>query len=101
MPVIGSIITKACIACFCRNFAMAMRSGAPLVPAPELAGRGVGNAFFEQRILPMRRGVERGDNFTRAVTGTGIFSSMELQIQATLHPKNRASVRHKSTDSTD
>jgi MSHA biogenesis protein MshG len=80
IPVIGSIINKACIARFCRNFAMAARSGVPLVPALELAGRVVGNAFYEQRILQMRRGVERGESFTRVATGTGIFTSMEIQM---------------------
>jgi MSHA biogenesis protein MshG len=80
IPVIGSIITKACIARFCRNFAMATRSGVTLVPALELAARVVGNAFYEQRILQMRRGIERGESFTRVATGTGIFTSMEIQM---------------------
>ena len=80
MPIIGSILSKASVARFCRNFAMASRSGVPLVPSLELAARVVGNAFYEQRILQMRRGVERGDNFTRVATTAGIFSSMEIQM---------------------
>jgi len=80
IPVIGSIVFKACVARFCRNFAMASRSGVPLVPSLELAARVVGNAFYEQRILQMRRGVERGDSFTRVATTAGIFSSMEIQM---------------------
>ena len=80
LPVIGSILTKACVARFCRNFAMASRSGVSLVPSLELAARVVGNAFYAQRILQMRRGVERGESFTRVATTTGIFSSMELQM---------------------
>jgi MSHA biogenesis protein MshG len=80
LPVIGSIISKACVSRFCRNFAMASRSGVPLVPSLELAARVVGNAFYEQRILQMRRGVERGDNFSRVATTAGIFTSMEVQM---------------------
>ncbi|HEY9067870.1 MAG TPA: type II secretion system F family protein [Burkholderiaceae bacterium] len=80
LPVIGSILTKASVARFCRNFAMASRSGVSLVPSLELAARVVGNAFYSQRILQMRRGIERGENFTRVATTTGIFSSMELQM---------------------
>ena len=80
LPVIGSILTKASVARFCRNFAMASRSGVSLVPSLELAARVVGNAFYAQRILQMRRGVERGESFTRAATTTGIFSSMEMQM---------------------
>ncbi len=80
LPVVGSILKKASVAKFCRNFAMASRSGVPLVPSLELAARVVGNAFYAQRILQMRRGVERGESFTRVATTTGIFSSMELQM---------------------
>ncbi|TMH31464.1 MAG: type II secretion system F family protein [Betaproteobacteria bacterium] len=80
LPVIGSILKKASVARFCRNFAMASRSGVPLVPSLELAARVVGNAFYEQRILQMRKGVERGDNFSRVATTSGIFSSMEVQM---------------------
>ena len=80
LPVIGSILKKASVARFCRNFAMASRSGVSLVPSLELAARVVGNAFYAQRILLMRRGVERGESFTRVATTTGIFSSMELQM---------------------
>jgi len=80
LPVVGSILTKASVARFCRNFAMASRSGVSLVPSLELAARVVGNAFYAHRILQMRRGVERGESFTRVATTTGIFSSMELQM---------------------
>jgi MSHA biogenesis protein MshG len=59
---------------------MASRNGVPLVPALELAARVVGNAFYEHRILQMRRGVERGENITRVATTAGIFSSMEIQM---------------------
>ena len=80
LPIIGSILSKACVARFCRNFAMASRSGVPLVQGIELAARVVGNAFYEQRLLQMRHGVERGESFTRVATGCGIFSPMELQM---------------------
>ena len=80
LPIIGSIISKAAVARFCRNFAMASRSGVPLVPSIELAARVVGNEFYAQRILQMRKGVERGESFTRVATSTGIFQSMELQM---------------------
>jgi MSHA biogenesis protein MshG len=80
LPVIGKILKKAAVAKFCRNFAIASRSGVPLVPSMELAARVVGNSFYSQRILQMRKGVERGETFTRVATTTGIFSSMELQM---------------------
>jgi MSHA biogenesis protein MshG len=80
IPIIGKIVTKASIARFCRNFAMATRSGVPLVPALELAARVIGNDFYLQRVMLMRRGVARGESFTRVATAAGIFSTMELQM---------------------
>jgi MSHA biogenesis protein MshG len=79
-PIIGKILAKASVARFCRNFAMASRSGVPLVQGFQLAARVVGNAYYEQRILQMRHGIERGENITRVTATAGIFSSMELQM---------------------
>ena len=80
LPVVGGIVTKATVARFCRNFAMATRSGVTLVPSLELAARVTDNAFYMQRVMQMRRGVERGETFTRVATAAGIFSAMELQM---------------------
>jgi len=80
MPIVGSIVSKASVARFCRNFAMASRAGVPLVPSVELAARVAGNEFYSQRLLQMRRGMERGESFTRVATTTGVFSPIELQM---------------------
>ena len=80
LPIVGSIVSKASVARFCRNFAMASRAGVPLVPAVELAARVAGNELYSQRLLGMRRGMERGESFTRVATTTGVFSPVELQM---------------------
>jgi MSHA biogenesis protein MshG len=80
LPIVGSIVAKAAVARFCRNFAMASRAGVPLVQSVELAARVAGNEFYTQRLLGMRRGVERGESFTRVATTTGVFSPVELQM---------------------
>jgi MSHA biogenesis protein MshG len=80
MPIVGSIVSKSSVARFCRNFAMASRAGVPLVPAVELAARVAGNEFYCQRLLHMRRGLERGESFTRVATTTSVFSPVELQM---------------------
>ena len=80
LPIVGSIVAKASVARFCRNFAMASRAGVPLVQSVELAARVTGNEFYSQRLLGMRRGVERGESFTRVATTTGVFSPVELQM---------------------
>ena len=81
-PVFGTIIIKATIARFAFTFASATRSGMPLVSAFSLVSRVVENAFYEERILLMRDGVERGDSILRVATSAGIFSPLELQMMA-------------------
>lgn len=82
LPVIGPILEKASIARFCRALATASKSGVPLVQAFNLVSRVVANAYFEERILLMREGVERGESILRVAQVAGIFSPLELQMIA-------------------
>lgn len=82
IPVIGSIIKKATLARFCRSFATASKSGVPLVQAFTLVSRVVNNAYFEERILSMRDGVERGESLLRTARTAGIFTPLELQMMS-------------------
>ncbi len=81
-PIIGSIFIKATIARFCRSFAAASKSGVPIVQAFTLVSRVVDNAFYEQRILQMRVGMERGETMLRVAQSSEIFSQLELQMIA-------------------
>lgn len=80
LPVVGSILTKATIARFCRSFGMAMNSGVPVVTALSLVAKVVGNAYYQERILSMRDGVSQGENLLRSFRASGIFSPVELQM---------------------
>ena len=80
IPIMGRIQNKATLARFCRSFATATKSGVPLMQAFTLVSRVVDNAFFEERILLMRSGVERGESLLRAAQAASIFSSQELQM---------------------
>lgn len=73
---------KAALARFCRALATANKSGVPLVQAFTLVSRVVKNAFYEERILQMRGGIERGDSILRVAQVAGIFSPLELQMIA-------------------
>jgi len=81
-PVVGPILRKATLARFCRSFATASKSGVPLEQAFTLVSRVVDNAFYEQRILLMRDGVERGESMLRVAQTAGIFAPLELQMIA-------------------
>ncbi len=80
LPIIGEIINKATIARFSRSFATAMKSNVPIVQAFQLVSRVVDNAFFENRIMQMRQGVERGEVLSRVMRTSGIFAPIELQL---------------------
>ena len=80
IPIMGSILRKATLARFCRSFATANKSGVPLVMTFTLVSRVVNNAFFEERILLMRDGVERGESMLRVAQTAGIFTPLELQM---------------------
>lgn len=82
LPVVGSIIRKASLARFCRSMATALASGLPVVEAFSIVARVVDNAHYEQRILGMRAGVERGDSLLRVAQSAGIFSPVALQMIA-------------------
>ncbi len=82
LPIFGKIIVKSTIARFCRSFATASKSGVPIVQAFQLVSRVVENVFYEERILDMRQGVERGESLSRVMHTSGIFSPLELQMIA-------------------
>jgi MSHA biogenesis protein MshG len=82
IPIIGSIILKGTVARFALSLAVASKSGIPLMQAFTLVSRVVENSFFEQRILQMRDGVERGESMLRVSQSAGIFTPLELQMIA-------------------
>ena len=82
LPIFGKIIVKSTIARFCLSFSTATTSGVPIVQAFQLVSRVVDNVFYEERILQMRQGVERGESLSRVMHTSGIFSPLELQMIA-------------------
>ncbi len=82
IPIVGGILVKATIARFAMSLSIANKSGVPLIMAFTLVARVVENAFYEQRILQMRDGVERGESMLQVAQSAGIFSLIELQMIA-------------------
>ena len=82
LPVVGSVIEKATLARFARSFALASRSGVPVVQAMSVVAQVVDNDFMARKIENMREGVERGDSILRTAVTTGIFTPVVLQMIA-------------------
>jgi MSHA biogenesis protein MshG len=82
IPVAGKIIQKATLARFARSYALALRSGVPVIQALTTVAQTVDNAFISQKVEQMRDGVERGESILRAAIGTGAFTPVVLQMIA-------------------
>ncbi len=82
LPIMGSLITRSTLARFSRSFAMAFKSGVPLIQALTVTARAVDNEYVAERVLSMRNNVERGENLTRTAAATGLFPPLVLQMFA-------------------
>jgi MSHA biogenesis protein MshG len=81
-PIAGKIIRKATLARFSRSFALALKSGVPVVQAMIVVANTVDNAFYARAIEKMRDGVERGDSLLRTAAASAIFTPVVLQMIA-------------------
>lgn len=80
IPVAGKIVLKATIARFARSFALAVRSGVPIVQGLSLTAQTVENAWVSGQIERMREGVERGESVLRTASNSGVFTPVALQM---------------------
>ena len=81
-PVAGKIIRKATLARFTKSFALAMRSGVPIVQAMSVVAQTVDNTFIADKVDKMREWVERGESILRAAIAAGVFTPVVLQMIA-------------------
>ncbi len=82
LPIMGKIILKATLARFARSFALAVRSGVPIVQALGVVANTVDNAYLAQKVEGMRNGLERGDSVLKGAIAAGVFTSVVLQMIA-------------------
>jgi MSHA biogenesis protein MshG len=82
IPIAGKIVLKATLARFARSFALAIKSGVPIVQGLTVVSKVVDNEYIGQRIEQMRDGVERGESVLRTAVTTGVFTPVVLQMIA-------------------
>lgn len=82
IPIAGKIVQKATLARFARSFALASRSGVPVIQAMTTVALTVDNAYLADKVEKMRDSVERGESVLRAAIGTGAFTPVVLQMIA-------------------
>lgn len=82
IPIAGKIIHKATMARFARSFALASRSGVPIISTLNLVAQTVDNKYIGSRIEGMRIGVERGESILRTAHQAAVFNPIVLQMIA-------------------
>lgn len=80
MPIIGNIVLRATLARFARAFAMATRSGVPVLQALAVVSLAVENDVIAKQLLGMRSAIERGESLTRAAAMQNCFTPLVLQM---------------------
>lgn len=82
IPIAGKIIRKATLARFARSFALASRSGVPVIQAFTTVAQTVDNAFIADKVEKMRNQVERGESVLRAAITAQAFTPAVIQMIA-------------------
>lgn len=82
LPIAGKIIHKATMARFARSFALASKSGIPIIGALNLVAQTVDNMFIGQKIQAMQDGIERGESILQTASQSGVFNLLVLQMIA-------------------
>lgn len=82
MPIVGAIMTKAAIARYARTLSTMFAAGVPLVEALESVSGATGNIVYADAVLRMRDQVATGQQLQLAMTQTGLFPNMVVQMVA-------------------
>ncbi len=82
LPMFGGLIRKSCIARWTRTLATMFAAGVPLVEALEAVGGAAGNQEYTDGTTRMRQLVSTGTSLTAAMSDSGLFPPMVLQMAA-------------------
>ena len=82
VPVFGDVIRKSCIARWCRTLSTMFAAGVPLVESLDSVAGAAGNYVYYAATKKIQQEVSTGTNLTTAMTNSGVFPSMVLQMCA-------------------
>jgi type IV pilus assembly protein PilC len=82
VPVFGDVIRKACIARWCRTLSTMFAAGVPLVESLDSVAGSAGNYVYYEATKRVQSEVSTGTGLTVAMTNSGVFPSMVLQMCA-------------------
>ncbi len=82
IPIFGDLINKSVIARWTRTLSTMFAAGVPLVEALDSVGGASGNMVYALATEQIQREVSTGSALTTAMTATGVFPTMVLQMAA-------------------
>ena len=82
LPIFGDLINKSVLARWTRTLSTMFAAGVPLVEALDSVGGASGNAVYAKATEQIQRDVSTGSALTTAMTTTGVFPTMVLQMSA-------------------
>jgi type IV pilus assembly protein PilC len=82
VPVFGDVIRKASIARWCRTLSTMFAAGVPLVESLDSVAGAAGNYVYYEATKKVQAEVSTGTGLTVAMTNSGVFPSMVLQMVA-------------------
>jgi type IV pilus assembly protein PilC len=83
LPIFGGLIRMYAVTKFARTLGMLTTSGTQILYALKVLQPVPGNRVLEQGIEQVRSRVEQGSSLARAMTETGVFPEMLVQMTAT------------------
>jgi type IV pilus assembly protein PilC len=82
LPIFGEVLRKAAIARWCRTLATMFAAGVPLVESLDSVAGSAGNYVYFEATKKIQSEVSTGTSLTVAMTNSGVFPSMVLQMCA-------------------
>ena len=82
LPIFGDLVLKSVVARWTRTLSTMFAAGVPLVEALDSVGGTAGNLVFTLATQQIQRDVAAGSALTTAMTTTGVFPTMVLQMSA-------------------
>jgi type IV pilus assembly protein PilC len=82
LPVFGNLIRIATVARWARTLATMFAAGVPLVESLDSVAGAAGNAVYYEATKKIQREVSTGNSLTSAMTNSGVFPNMVLQMMA-------------------
>lgn len=82
VPIFGQLVEKSVVARWTRTLSTMFAAGVPLVDALDSVGGAAGNSVYADATEKIQQEVATGTALTQAMTNTGVFPSMVLQMCA-------------------